>query len=230
LSREAHAERETMTEIPIHSGDDVPRTGGRTVALLTLVGAVLVFYLAFTEFTGPVGNPGPEIAGGVLIALLLARILWRWTQWSRQAGPRSRGVLRSLHTLVDAVGAFVIFRLVYFDPLPRPFGLILVLSIFPLVLGAMTWSVAKCEDEVQRSSAFEGFTWGALVGLGLIHASIIAVRFWPAMSDWLQGAALHATNGLSPAAVGFALGSLFSMMAVWTSLIASWGLWWVAKR
>lgn len=211
------------------SGDAPPR-GARTVSWLTRVGAALVVYLAVSMFHDPLPYPAREIAGAAVICLLLARLVWRWISWLRPDAKPAPLPRRVIPAMLDLLVIYVFFRMVYFDPLPGTPGLVLTLLVFPMIFGMTMWSIATCKDEVQRASAHEGFAWGALVGLCLIFAGIIGVRFWPAMSDWLQAAAGHATNGLSPAAIGFANGALYSMLVVWVSLMVSWRLWWRSKR
>ncbi len=139
---------------------------------------------------------------------------------------------RALSTIVILLVAYTLFREFVFDPFPGAFGSILGLSLFPVLLVWLMWSVARCRDEVQRASAFEGYAWGAIIGLGLIQVGVILVLFLSGVSDWLQAHALamHSHGGPNPASIGFGFGAMFSIIAVGVCMSWSRAIWWMSKR
>ena len=210
---------------PDHSS---PR-GRRVVRLLALVALALVVYLILSASNDPFPSPVRQIAGGLLIAMLLAGNISRWYAWSAMV-PRSSIFPRVIWTTFVLILVYMVFRLTYFDPLPGSLGTALSFVGFPLLLALITWSIAKSEDEVRRAAIFEGFAWGGLVALSTIYVCIVAVRSSPSLADWLQAQALAASGGLNPISFGFVLGALFSMLVVWFSFIMSWALWWKRKQ
>lgn len=196
---------------------------------LSWLWAVLMFYVTFANFIDPLPYPARRIACGAAIALVLAYDVARWIEWFRAKGAWSSLPREALLTAAIVLGSYIYFRMVFFDPLPHTVASILVLSFFPLMLGLLTWSVARNRDEVQRAAAFEGFAWGALVAMGLMQVAMFVLRFSPGFSDWAQ-AMTEAPGPLSPAARGFGMGVTFSMVVVWLCIIFSRTLWWVRKR
>ena len=196
---------------------------------LALLFLALTFYVVVSIFRDPFPYPVREIAGGAVLALVLVSRLRGWRALVQTPSPRPY-MTSAIRTSMAAIFAYVIFRVTYFDPLPKLAGSILGFALMPLTVGAVIWSIARSKDDVYRASAFESFAWGALVGVGLIYTGIFALRYTPSVSEWLQTVALAATNGLSPAAVGFGLGAAFSIIVVWFSLFVSWAIWWARKR
>lgn len=205
---------------------DIPPRRPAMLRMLMLTIFVLVVYFVIGTFNDPFPYPVREIAGGVLIVLMLVGHIWRWVCWFGSTGRRSPLIRRAIWSIVTLVFVYTIFRETYFDPLPGATGSLLALSLFPVVLGLIIRSIATNPDEVERTAAFEGFSWGALVGLGCIYAGVIAIRWLPGMSDWLQATAEGMTGPLSPAAIGFGFGASFSLIVVWISLFVSRALWW----
>ncbi len=211
--------------------DGVSRRAAPIVCALMWLGFALFAYTIVAIFHDPLPYPTQQIACGVALALVLAGDVWHWVYWFRSQGAHSSLARQVTQTALVLLFAYAIFREVYFDPVPGVFGSILGLSFFPLLLGSIMAGVARSRDEVQRASAFEGFAWGALVGLGLIFASMVVIRFSPAVSDWLQARALAMTgSGLSPAALGFVFGAGFSLVGVWLCLMWGRAVWWIRKR
>jgi hypothetical protein len=191
---------------------------------------VLVLYLTIAVFHDPLPYPARQIAGVVVSWSALSVMTWLWVLWSRQECARPSMALRLVVTFGVVLFAFTMFKISNFDPLPRPWGKLLVTPLFPMMLGAIMWWTARNKDEVQRAAAFEGSTWGALVGVGMIFTSIFVVRYTPGVSEGLQTIALRSRNDVSPAAVGFALGAASSLLLVWISMFVSRGLWWRSRR
>jgi hypothetical protein len=211
--------------------DGVSRRAAPIVCALMWLGFALFAYTIVAIFHDPLPYPAQQIACGAALALVLAGDVWHWVYWFRSQGAHSSLARQVTQTALVLLFAYAIFREVYFDPFPGVFGSILGLSFFPLLLGSIMAGVARSRDEVQRASAFEGFAWGALVGLGLIFASMVVIRFSPAVSDWLQARALAMTgSGLSPAALGFVFGAGFSLVGVWLCLMWGRAVWWIRKR
>lgn len=219
-----------MNESPL-SQQDAPPPLFHASGLPKYLFIVLALYVVASEVMGdPFPFPVREIAGGLMIGLLLLDIARRWVSWFRSGGARPSAAWRMLHTAAAALLCYALFTTVYFNPLPGLIGVVLIFMAIPLGLAASVRGVAACRDEVYRASVFESYTWGAFTGLGLITAGIFIVRVTPSASDWLQASALGATNGLSPAAVGFGLGAVFSIVAFSLCLSISWAVWWLRRR
>ena len=217
-----------MIANPTHPDDVPPRSAGALRLFGYLFAALAVFYV-YAVVGGAFPRVVVQVTGSALIVFVLVNISTRWIGWIRSDGAAPSLVRRAITTAVAALLVYIFFRETWFDPLPGGLGTALALSFFPLVLGSIMWSVARMRDEVCRASAYQSFAWGGLVGLALTYAGIVVLRFTPAMSDWLQTKAVGmsaASAGLSPAAIGFAFGATFSLMAVWLSLFVAWALWW----
>jgi hypothetical protein len=208
--------------------ESAPRSA-RAITIAVRVIALLTLYICVAVFHDPLPPPARQIAGVVVAWLTLGVITWLWVLWSRPQCARPSVAWRLIISVGALIFAYVMFKVTNFDPLPRPWGKLVEMPLFPLGLGAIMWWTAHNRDEVQRAAAFEGFAWGALVGVGLIFAGIYVVRYAPGIADWLQTVASRARNGLPPAAVGFAFGAIFSLMVVWMSMFIGRGLWWRSK-
>jgi hypothetical protein len=201
---------------------------GRALYYLFLA---LVAYIAVGHVFGdPFPFPVYEIAGGGVIGLALASQVWAWARWLRAKHARSSLAQRAVWTLAVCLFSYGFFRMIYFDPLPGLLGLVVLFSTLPVMLAASAWSISTSRDEVRRAAVFEGYAWGSFVGLGLIVAGIFAVRVSSAMSESLQAHALKVTSGMSPAAVGFGIGAIFSLVVFALCMSAGVGLWWLRKR
>jgi hypothetical protein len=55
------------------------------------------------------------------------------------------------------------------------------------------------------------------------------MRYTPAVAELVTDIADQSTNGLSPAAVGFALGAIFTMLLIQTAYVIAKILWWTSK-
>ncbi len=208
--------------------ETAPR-GARILVWMIRSAGLLTLYLVIASFHDPLPHPARQIAGVLLTGLAVAGIGLLWILWTRPACARPGLVPQLIITWCVLMFAYTMFKGSNFDPLPDPWSKLLVLPLFPLILGMLMWGMARNKDEVQRAAVFEGFAWGALVGVGLIFASIFVVRYAPGLADWLQATALRAHNGLPPAAVGFAVGAMFSLMVVWMSMFISRALWWRSR-
>jgi hypothetical protein len=197
--------------------------------MLGKVWVVLTLYVVVTNFFDPLPYPVREIACGAAIALVLAYVVARWVEWVRAKSAWSSLPREALLTVTILLGSYLFFGMVFSDPLPHTVDSVLVLSFFPLMLALLMWSVAKTRDEVARAAAFEGFAWGALVAMGLMQAAMFALRFSPALSDWMD-AMTQAPGPLSQTARGFGMGMTFAMVVVWLCIIFSRALWWIRKR
>ena len=208
--------------------ETAPR-GARILVWMIRSASLLAIYLMIAIFHDPLPYPVRQIAGVLVSLLALASVGLLLVLWARPGCARPGLAPRVTITLGALMFAYAMFTVSNFELLPYPWGKLVVAPLFPLILGMVMWWTARNKDEVQRAAAFEGFSWGALVGVGLIFMSIFVVRYTPAVADGLQQVASRSNNHQPPAAVGFALGAFFSLMVVWMSMFISRGLWWRSR-
>ena len=135
--------------------------------------------------------------------------------------------------LIQSVAAItavaVILFLIIVDPFGEASGKI---ALVGWVLGFSTWSLLRhwrIADEVQLAATKFSFVTGACVGLAIAFAFVVLMRLAPPVADFVANIAAFSNNGLPLAAVGFALGSLATMLIVMISTIVGYVFWWSAK-
>ena len=135
--------------------------------------------------------------------------------------------------LIQCVAAIsvvvVILLIVIVDPFGEASGKIVLVG---LVSGFSAWSLLRhwrIADEVQLAATKFSFVTGACVGLAITFVFVVLMRIAPPVADFVANVAAFSNNGLPTAAVGFALGSLTSMLLVMISIIIANVFWWSAK-
>ena len=74
-----------------------------------------------------------------------------------------------------------------------------------------------------------GATAGATVGLLTAFVFVVAMRYVPAVAESIAQIADKSSNSLPPAAVGFALGSLTTILLVLFASMLAKAFWWSSK-
>ena len=80
-------------------------------------------------------------------------------------------------------------------------------------------------DEVQLAGARFSFSTGALMGLGGAFLLVVVVANAPSAADLVASLAASPDNGLPPAAIGFLLGTMTTMVLVFVGGIAAHAVW-----
>ena len=135
--------------------------------------------------------------------------------------------------LIQSVAAIsvvvVILVLIIVDPFGEASGKI---ALVGLVSGFSVWALLRhwrMADEVQLAATKFSFVTGACVGLAIAFAFVVLMRLTPSVAEFVANIAAFSNNGLPLAAVGFALGSLATMLLVMISTIIGYVFWWSAS-
>jgi hypothetical protein len=139
---------------------------------------------------------------------------------------RSNQLIQSV-AAISAVA--VILFLIVVDPFGEASGKI---ALVGWVLGFSAWSLLRhwrIADEVQLAATKFSFVTGACGGLAIAFAFVVLMRVAPPVADFVANIAAFSNNGLPLAAVGFALGSLATILIVMISTIVGYVFWWSAR-
>lgn len=107
----------------------------------------------------------------------------------------------------------------------------LIWTSFCLLSGAwLVIRVLRGPDEVQSAGVRFSLAFGAGAGVPLTVVFVMIMRHTPPVAEVITSIAAFSNNELSPAAVGFGLGAVFTVLVVVFFFIASNIIWWSAQR
>jgi len=135
--------------------------------------------------------------------------------------------------LIQSIAAIIVVVLILFliivDPFGEASGKIVLSGLFA---GFSVWSLLRhwrMADEVQLAATKFSFVIGASVGLLAAFTFVIIMRYTPSVAEFIASLAAFSNNELPTAAVGFAIGSLATMLLVIISGVIANMFWWSAK-
>ena len=137
------------------------------------------------------------------------------------------------HSVQSGAALFAAMAVIYvilFDPFGDAGQKIVLLA---LMVGFSVWAFMRHlrqADEVQLAATKFGAVTGTGFGLLTAFVFIVAMRYTPAVADFVASLAAFSNNELPPAAVGFALGSLSTVLFVIITGVVAQALWWSARR
>jgi hypothetical protein len=132
----------------------------------------------------------------------------------------------SIGIRIQILAALAIIYIILFDPFGAASQKIVLLG---LLVGFSTWSFVRHwrqADEVQLASTKFGTSAGTGIGLLVAFGFVVAMRHIPSVSQSIASIAARSNNELPPAAVGFALGSLSTILIILFIGVAAKALWW----
>ena len=138
--------------------------------------------------------------------------------------------LRLLKFALPILLGLGVLSVIVFDPFGSDSQKVLLLG--GLVAFA-AWAVLRHSreaDEVEMAATKFGATTGATIGLLTAFVFVVAMRYVPVLAASIAQIADTSSNGLPPAAVGFALGSLSTILIVLCTGIFAKALWWSSKN
>ena len=118
--------------------------------------------------------------------------------------------------------------LILVDPFAEPVQTILEALFLAVIIGITIADSIKSwreADEVQQAGARFSVSVGAASGLACAFAFVIVLRNVPGVGEFIAGIAAFASNGLPPAAVGFALGALTTLVLVVVGFYVAYAVW-----
>ncbi len=135
--------------------------------------------------------------------------------------------------LTQSIAAIIVVITILFLIIVDPFGETSgKIALVGLISGFSVWSLLRhwrVADEVQLAATKFSFVTGACVGLATAFAFVVVMRITPSVADFVANIASLSSNELPSAAVGFALGSLSTMLLVMIASIIANVFWWSAK-
>ena len=127
-------------------------------------------------------------------------------------------ILLALLTLIVSLGGTA--RLVV--------GLILVVGL--PICGLLLIARERHDDEVRAASIADSLTYGTGIGVCLAVTSIVVMRHTPAIAEFITTLATHGSDQLSPAAIGFGYGVIFTIVSITLVAVALNYWWWFVRR
>lgn len=114
---------------------------------------------------------------------------------------------------------------------PVPFAVTVVFTTLCIGWGAWIFvSVLRSGDELQSASVRYAMAAASGIGAPLSLAFVMLMVATPGIQRVVTGIAAYSNSGLSPAAIGFALGITFTVMVLCAVLVVGHSLWWASKR
>ena len=115
-----------------------------------------------------------------------------------------------------------------FDP---PFFLIAIFAALCIMWSALIFiSIFQGADELKSASVRYGLAAASGVGVPLCLVFVMLMTATPGVQDAITNMAAVSKSGLSPAAVGFAMGVTFTVFVLCIVLVIANSVWWASKR
>ena len=118
--------------------------------------------------------------------------------------------------------------LIFVDPFEEPLQTILEVLYLGVILGITILHLVRSwreADEVQLAAARFSVSTGAVLGLVGAFSFVIIMRHVPGVAEFIASVAGFSRNELPPAAVGFALGTITTLVLVMISGYIAYAVW-----
>lgn len=128
------------------------------------------------------------------------------------------------------LAAMGVIYVILFDPFGDASHKVVVLG---LMVGFSVWAFVRHfrhADEVQLTATRFGAVAGVGIGVLTAIAFVVAMRYSPAIATSIANLAAFSSNELPPAAVGFAIGSMSTVVVVLITGCAAQALWWSSRK
>ena len=115
-----------------------------------------------------------------------------------------------------------------FDP---PFFVLAIFAALCIMWSALNFiSIFRGTDELKSASVRYGLAAASGVGVPLCLIFVMLMTATPGIQDAITNMAAVSKSGLSPAAIGFAMGVTFTVVLLCIVLVIANSVWWASKR
>lgn len=112
-----------------------------------------------------------------------------------------------------------------------PFFVTVILTVLCVMWSAWIFiSIFRGTDELKSASISYGLAVASGVGIPISLAFVMLMVAMPDIQGVITSIAAFSKSGLSPAAIGFALGVTFTLVVLCAVFAISHSAWWISKR
>lgn len=130
-----------------------------------------------------------------------------------------------------AASIIALLGVAYLFVFDTPFIATVIFTVLCVAWSAWIFlSIFRGTDELNSASIRHALATASGVGVPLSLAFVMLMVATPSIQGAITNVAMFSRSGLSPAAIGFALGVTFSLFVSCAVFAASHTAWWISKR